>query len=164
MLVILTAAAALAARSGPELALAYHGHVITHPGAALRLSWPGEQRVTVQPEIEVGSWIHPRHQLALFARGGAALVHRGKRGGHQGLFLHLGGQRSTWIVPTYAVDEGDVSRRTLAGQSWLVGTAGISLGRKAWFVRPQLSLRGPQFHGFGSDFAVQVGARLGGAK
>jgi len=162
MLALLLGAAG-AAHAAPDLALAYHGHVITHPGVTGRLAWRGDGRFAVQPEVEGGAWVHPRHQLALFARGGAALSHHGRRGGRHELFVHVGPQRSMWIVPTYRVD-GEVARRPLAGQWWLTGTAGLSLGRAAWFVRPQVSLRGPHFQGFGSDFAVQVGAFLGGGR
>ncbi|MEM6926675.1 MAG: hypothetical protein AAF602_07095 [Myxococcota bacterium] len=161
MLLLLAGTTALAR---PDLALAYHGHVFTHPGASARLAWRGDQRVALQPEAEVGSWVHPRHQVAVYARGGVSLSHHGKRGGRHELFAHLGAQRSTWIVPTYRVDGDEMARRALSGQGWLVGTAGMSLGRNAWFVRPQVSLRGPHFHGFGSDFAVQVGAFLGGGR
>ncbi|MEN0065721.1 MAG: hypothetical protein AAGA48_26520 [Myxococcota bacterium] len=165
MILLLAGVAALGAKAGPNLALAYHGHGLTHPGATVRLAWrPSDRRVAFQPEVEGGGWVHPRHQLALFVRGGIALSHHGRRGGRHGLFAHVGPQRSTWTVPTFAVGDGDVSRRPLSGQWWLTGTAGVTLGRKSWFVRPQLSLRGPHFHGLASDVAVQVGALLGGAK
>lgn len=151
-----------AAFAAPDLSVAYHGHVITHPGASVRAAWPlGESRVHLQPEVEGGAWVHPRHQLALFGRGGLALAHRGKRGGRHALFAHVGGQRSTWLVPTVRVgDDGELSQRALAGQWWGTVTAGVELGRNRWFTRPQLSWRGPYFHGLGTDFAVQVGVQL----
>lgn len=149
------------AHATPDLSLAYHGHVLTHPGAAARLAWRSERRWALQPELETGLWVHPRHQLALYARGGAALSHHGPRDGLHELFVHVGGQRSTFLVPTYEVGD-DVQRAPFAGRWWGTATAGIGLGRGAWFVRPQLTLRAPYFHGLGTDFAVQIGARLGG--
>lgn len=165
MILLLAGVAAVGASSSPELAVAYHGHVITHPGATVRLAWrPSERRVAFQPEVEAGGWVHPRQQVALFVRGGAALTHHGRRGGRHAWFVHVGPQRSTWTVPTYRVDDAGISRPWGAGQWWLAGTMGLELGRRTWFVRPQVSLRGPSFHGLGSDIALQVGARLGGGR
>ena len=161
MLLILSGAAL----AGPTVHVAYHGHFITHPGASARLVWDrSDKALALHPELEGGGWMHPRHQVALYARGGLALAHRGRRGGAHDLFVHVGGQRSTWIVPTYRVNGDELGRPLLAGQWWLTGTVGVGLGRNAWFVRPQLSFRGPHFHGFGTDFAVQIGLRLGGGK
>ena len=154
------------ASASPDLHLGYHGHMLTHPGVAGRVSWPqSDRRFSVVPELEGGGWVHPRNQLALYVRGGGALRHRGGKGGQHDLFLHLGGQRSTFLVPTYNADnQDDLRRPALAGQWWGTATAGLGLGRKSWFVRPQLTFRAPYFHGFGTDFAVQVGTRLGGAR
>ena len=157
-----------AALAAPDVHVAYHGHVITHPGVTGRLAWSlaarEDARVRLHPELEAGGWVHPRNQLALFARGGMALAHRGAKGGAHDLFVHVGGQRSTWTVPTYVVDGDDeeLGRPVLAGQWWGTLTAGIGLGRNAWFVRPQLTFRGPYFHGLGTDVALQIGMRLGG--
>lgn len=162
MLSVLLGATAFGA---PSIHVGYHGHLVTHPGLAARVAWNRPvEGWAIQPEAELGAWVHPRNQLATYLRGGAAIAHRGSKGGTHDLFVHLGGQRSTFLVPTYELDDGAPTTAVLAGQWWATATVGVGLGRDRWFVRPQLTLRAPHFHAVGTDVAVQVGARLGGGR
>lgn len=161
--------AALAA--SPDLAVGYHGHTLTHPGATVRLSGSlAEGRAgDLRAEAEADLWWHPRNQVALGVHAGPAWVWTTKRDREVGLLTHVGVQRSTWAAPTWRVDEQGVSRVPLAGRTQGVLSIGLHSARpllqgpEAWFFRPRVSLRFPDLYGPGVDVAFQAGVRFGGA-
>ena len=152
-------AAALAA---PELSVAYHGDLLVHPGTSARLTqWWGP----VGLEAQSGMYWHPKNQVAVHVRGGPAVRFEGPKHGTWGAFAHVGGIHGFWAARTYSVGT-DVRTKPLAGDTWFALTPGIELGRctpekwmAGWFVRPQLGLRFPTFHGHGTDVAIEIGGR-----
>lgn len=159
--------------AGPELSLAYHGDFLTHPGLAGRAALPlaGGPRARLQWEAEAGAWWHPKNMLPVYVRTGPAVRLEGPRRGTWGAFAHVGAAEGFLAARTYAVVDGEVETQTLPARPFGVVAGGLELGRSTprapfdgWFVRPQVGLRFPTFHGYGVDLAVQVGARLGGAR
>lgn len=149
------------------LALAYHGDLLTHPGASARAEWAPERAAAVGLEAEAGGYWHPTLMVALFARVGVGARWTRPHGGTYGAFANAGLERGLWAAPVYRVSDGEVSRAWLAGDSWATTSAGLELGHTlsdgpfdAWFVRPQVGLRIPTFHGVGVDLAVAGGVRL----
>lgn len=149
--------------------LGYYGDFITHPGLAARAGWQlnRHERAQVLLEVEAGTFWHPNNQVAVFLRTGPGIRWWGKRGGSYGAFVHLGYQHGFFAVPTYTVEGGEATRTTLAGDSWMVGAAGLELGHRvrtqalsAWYLRPQGVLTLPTFHGVGYTIALEGGVRL----
>ena len=108
--------------------------------------------------------------VTAYLRTGPAVRLTGRRGGTWGAFVHGGLQHGIWATPTYRAEGGEVRRAPLAGDTWWHLASGVELGHTvsrspidAWFVRSQVGLRVPTFHGAGIDVAVEVGARFGGA-
>jgi len=152
-----------------EVALAYYGDFITHPGASGRVDWPlnGDDPFAVLVEVEVGGYWHPNLMVALFARTGPELRWTGPKGGLYGAFAHVGVEHGFWAAPTYRVEGGEVRTVALAGDSWGVFAAGLDFGHtlpgevaRGWFARPQFGMRFPTFHTVGFDLAVEVGVKL----
>lgn len=161
------------ALAAPELSVAYHGDLLVHPGLDGRTEvplWSGG-RTTLSLAHDAGVYWHPSNLLGFFVRTGPSLRAIGRRKGTWGASLQVGGLAGPWATTTYRVDDRGV-RRTLAGKAWLTATASLELGRQTpevafagWFVRPQLTVRGPvAAHAAGYDPAVQIGVRLGGGQ
>lgn len=158
------------ALAGPTPRIGAYGHMVTHPGLTAGLEWPlaRADHWSMALAGDVGTYLHPRNQVATWARGEWAGRHHGGRGGTHELFLTTGPLRATWALPTYAAVDGDLRRQPLSGDTyWTVG-GGIGLGREprdgamtAWLVRPQLQARFPHFHGVGLDVGVELSTRFG---
>ncbi|MCB9689835.1 MAG: hypothetical protein H6738_23385 [Alphaproteobacteria bacterium] len=168
-MVLLVATRVVAAT--PALAVAYHGDLITHPGVIGRAAVPlaAGQRGSVEAELQAGVVWHPSLMTSLQARTGLGARLLGPRGGTWGAFAHVGASRGFWTSPTFTVDDdGEVRRTPLAGDEWLTFAFGPELGHQvrgpleAWYVRPQLGLRFPTFHGVGIDAGLELGVRFGG--
>ncbi len=149
------------------LALAYHGDFLSHPGLSARAEWGHERPLGVNIEAEAGAYWHPNLMVAVFARTGPALRWTRPHGGTYGAFVNVGFEHGFWAAPTWRVVDGEVSRAWLAGDSWGTASTGVELGHTvakgavgAWFVRPQVGLRFPTFHGVGVDLAVAGGVRF----
>lgn len=161
--------AALAAP--PDIAVAYHGHTLTHPGASATLGWSlvDGRAGAVRAEVAADAWWHPRHQVALTAHAGPTWIWTGRKGRELGLLAHAGVMRGTWTNPTFTVEDGAVERVPLAGRTQALAVVGLHTGREldgpldAWFLRPQVGMRFPDLYAPGLDFAVQAGVRWGGA-
>ncbi|MCB9766493.1 MAG: hypothetical protein H6739_42355 [Alphaproteobacteria bacterium] len=158
-----------AVASAAQLEVGYHGHLLTHPGAAAAARWPLVEapRLGLAATAGGGLWWHPQYEVVTFARGGLSGTLSGKGPAYGELTLRAGLARSTWAVPTYAVEGDAVERRRLAGDLALMGSVGLGGGRTtdfgAWFIRPELSVRAPHAIGVGLDLAVVAGLRFGGA-
>lgn len=166
-------AGALAALAAPELAVGYHGDLLTHPGLVARGAWTlaGARAVRLSLEGQALGYWHPGLMTVAQLRGGPALRLLGPRGGTWGAFVHGGVSRGWWTAPTYDVADGEVTRARLAGDTWAVVAGGVELGRSVargpvtgWAVRPQVGLRVPTFHGVGIDLGVDATARFGGGR
>ncbi|MEL6341652.1 MAG: hypothetical protein AAFV53_00870 [Myxococcota bacterium] len=162
--------AALAAPLGAdELAIAYHGDFITHPGVDGRLSWTLNDHPSrpFSLETEIGGYWHPRNLVAAYVQAGPSVRWETKRGSTYGLFAHVGAQHGFYAAPTYTTEGGAVQRARLAGDSWWTLRAGPEFGHtlkgeslNAWFIRTQIGLRLPTVHTVGLDFAVSAGVRI----
>jgi hypothetical protein len=167
--ILLLLGTAVAAPTPDTLAVAYHGDFLTHPGAAGRAAWRLSNAVAL--EAELGGWWHPANMVTAYVRTGPAVRLTGPRGGTWGAFAHGGVQHGIWATPTYRVDDEGLHRAPLAGDTWWHLAAGLELGHTvstpavdAWFLRPQVGLRVPTFHGAGIDLALEAGVRFGGGR
>ena len=147
-----------------------HMDTLTHPGVVVRSALPvaGE---TLSVEGQALAYWHPELMTAVELRAGPAVKHTGKRGGIVGAYAHVGVEHGFWTSPTWTVENGDVERVRLAGDTWGVGAFGIELGHElarspfaSWSIRPELAARVPTFHTVGLDAAVEVTVRLRGRR
>lgn len=155
------------ASASPTLSAGYTGHSLVHPGIHARGELP--LRGPLRLGVELGAYLHPQNQLALWVTPRLALR---VEGGERGLFelgLAAGALRATWLAPTVSVQSGALEPQPLAGAGYLTGRLDLAGGRQLdraglnhWLLGPSLGLRAPHANGVGLDLYLRLDLGFGG--